>query len=304
MGARPRSPSAIKGRYGSRGEPVHSAARRLPHRWVWWAIAGLAIIAVGVLVIWWLPTLLTRHPKVPDAAERHKAASDVRTGLLAFLALIGAGVGGVYTAMTFRLTRRGQITDRYSKAVELLGSNDPEVCVGGIYAFEQIMKDSPDEIKAISEVLCTFVRSVAKRTEDGTPPWPLEEAERDETKPSFKVKAALEVLAPLGVEQLDLRDSDLRGARLSGAQLRGANLRRSNLLKAHLNSAHLEGASLVDACLEGARLDGTHLEGANFRRVRITERTITREALQACGARNVAEVVWTDSPPPNVPVTD
>jgi len=277
------------------------SVRRSRDTTVWWAVTGMAIVAMGVVVIWWLPTLLTRHPEVPDPAERHKAAADVRTGLVAFLALVGAGIGVVYTSWTFRLTRTGQITDRYSKAVDQLGSATPEVCVGGIYAFHQIMRDSPHDIKAISEVLCIFVRSVAKRTKDGSAPWPPDEAERDEMKPSFKVQAALDVLAPLGVDGLDLRDSDLRGARLQGALFRAANLRRSNLAKAHLQDADLEGAQLVDACLEGARLHGTRLERVNLYHAQITKGTITPEALRSRGAENVGGVSWTDPPPPTQP---
>jgi hypothetical protein len=123
------------------------------------ALAGaaiLAVVALGVLAVWLLPSWLTQHPRVINPADRHKAVADTRTGVVAFLAVLG-GIGGLYyTARTFRVSRdaqidarnyanetsrlsaqtlrlneRGQITDRYSKAVEMLGSPSHEICIGG-----------------------------------------------------------------------------------------------------------------------------------------------------------------------------
>ena len=119
---------------------------------------------------------------------------------------------------------KGQITDRYSKAVDMLGNPTPEICIGGIYALGHIMRDSPAYTDAIVDVLSAFVRRKAKRNPDLSPPWPAAEAERDEIKPSFPIQAALTVLAeerPTSIAP-DLRDSDLRGARLRNAQLQNA----------------------------------------------------------------------------------
>jgi hypothetical protein len=38
------------------------------------------------------------------------------------------------TVRTYRLTQQGQITDRYTKAIEQLGAEKLEVRLGGIYA--------------------------------------------------------------------------------------------------------------------------------------------------------------------------
>ena len=66
-------------------------------------------------MVWPLPSLLTRHhPRVVDAAAQHTAITNTRTGLVATLAVLGAGVGLAYTA---RLSREGHLTDRYTKAV-------------------------------------------------------------------------------------------------------------------------------------------------------------------------------------------
>lgn len=99
-----------------------------------------------------------------------------------------------HSAETLRLMEKGQITDRYSKAVEMLGNPTPEICIRGIYALGHIMRDSPTYTDAIVEVLSAFVRRKAKRNPGFSPPWPAAEAKRDEIKPSFPIQAALTVL--------------------------------------------------------------------------------------------------------------
>jgi len=47
--------------------------------------AGLLAAAAAILVVWPLPSLLTRHPRVVDAAARHTAITNTRTGLVATL---------------------------------------------------------------------------------------------------------------------------------------------------------------------------------------------------------------------------
>ena len=44
---------------------------------------------------------------------------------------------------TYELTEQGQVTDRYTKAIEQLGSDKLDVTIGGIYALERIARDSP-----------------------------------------------------------------------------------------------------------------------------------------------------------------
>jgi Pentapeptide repeats (8 copies) len=290
-----------------------------------WVKNTAVVIGAGVLgavILAWLallllPSWLTQHPHLSAPAERHKAAADARTGVVAFIAFLG-GLGGLYytsrsfqltresqlraqehanetsrlSADTFRLTERGQITDRYAKAVEMLGNPSNEICVGGVYALGHIMRDSPDYERAIVAVLSAFIRHKAKRRDDGKPPWPADEAERDEVKPSFPIQAALNVFVESrsSATPPDLRDSDLRGARLRTAQLQGASFRRSYLYKAKFWGANLSDASFVDADLTGADLSYTIVANATFRRAKLTDGALSRDQLQT--VRDGDEIVW------------
>jgi hypothetical protein len=63
--------------------------------------------------------------------------------MLAVLAGGIAVVGAVYTGRTFALTRRGQLTERFTRAVDQLGSDKPDVVRGGIYALARPSPRSP-----------------------------------------------------------------------------------------------------------------------------------------------------------------
>ena len=64
------------------------------------------------------------------------------------------------TQQNTKLTEERLITDRFSKAVEQIGSdkNKEEIILGGIYSLERIAKDSPKDQWTIIEVLASFIR--------------------------------------------------------------------------------------------------------------------------------------------------
>ena len=45
---------------------------------------------------------------------------------------------------TVELTEQGQVTDRYTKAIDQLSSKELEVRIGGIYALERIARTRPE----------------------------------------------------------------------------------------------------------------------------------------------------------------
>jgi hypothetical protein len=60
-----------------------------------------------------------------------------------------------------RLTRDGQVTDRYTAAVANLGSSSEEVRIGGLYALQRIAQDSPRDAPTVVQVISAYVRSHA-----------------------------------------------------------------------------------------------------------------------------------------------
>ena len=99
-------------------------------------LAGLVGLVGIVLLIWRVPPALYAY--VPDPKDRAAAEASTRTGLIAGLAGLGALGSLAIATRTYRLTQQGQITDRYTRAIEQLGSDKLDVRLGGIYALERI----------------------------------------------------------------------------------------------------------------------------------------------------------------------
>ena len=252
-----------------------------------WRFIATAIGTVGLL---WM-VLVAAPPWFVDdhSLEGLKAQNEVRTTLLQGLGgvvlLVGAYVA--YGQLTnsreqlreqmthnreqLQMVQQGQITERFTRAIDQLGHAQLDVRLGGIYALERIVHDSPTDRATIGEVLTAFVRSHA--------PWPprlsgqyVASAPIDEV-PDLQVwgadvQACLTVLgrggfAPVGkAKRLDLHAVDLRRATLGDAQLEYATLAGAHLEGAHLEGAHLKQAELNDANLKQAWLPRANLEGA------------------------------------------
>jgi pentapeptide repeat protein len=258
--------------------------------------AGAAlVVVVTVAVVKWVPQLLANQDlSGKDAAEDQ---GRVRTALLALSAGLLASVGAVYTARTFALNRAGQITERFTRAIDQLGSAEIDVRLGGIYALERIARDSRDDHPQVIEVLTAFVREHA--------PWPPRSSETPgRAKPSsaqgldvrLAAVDALERIASDSAPQPPRNDhpNDSDNDRTDNASdsakaleptptdVQAAvsvlnrrersqdppgfrlDLRHTDLRGARLGEAHLEGAILMEAHLEGATLVEAHLQEANL----------------------------------------
>jgi len=258
-------------------------------------IGTAAIVVAGVYVVFWpISDLIATHDvgtiTGPLRAAALQTARDAARGrLLTFGAGLFAAAALVYTARNFTLSRRtveltlqtvqlteqGQVTDRYTKAIEQLGSDKLDVRIGSIYALDRIARDSAGDHPAVMEVLTAFIREHSRE------PWPLTTdadqrepgADRPEKTLRPDVQAAISVVGRRNhtddVQRLDLTGADLAGGNLANGQLQGAILTRATLAHAVLLSSDLTGAllfdaDLTDATLNDANLTGAHLGGADL----------------------------------------
>jgi uncharacterized protein YjbI with pentapeptide repeats len=266
------------------------------------ALSGL-LLAVCVLV---LPPLLVParpHPVEGIGPLERARLEHERIGLQnQARATLLQGFGGAFLVITAFLTwrqiqvnREGQITDRFTKAVQQLGEDDKlDVRLGGIYALEQIARASPSEHGAIVEILAAYVRGHAGApAPDAEPAGPALRVRAADVQAALTVLGRRTVLAGdppvLQLDGLDLRAAALAGARfdladlsgsdLTGSGLHAAGLRDANLLRvrlahsdlgradlaaARLREADLRGAGLARAALAGADLRAANLRGADL----------------------------------------
>ena len=303
--------------------------RKRPNLWL--AVAGAGLVA-AVCAFLFLPQVL--HPSLSPADLRDivdaqtrlqlrqaqaKLQNDVRSTLLQAMAGLLLVAGAVATWRQVQISREGQITERFTRAIDQVGSEKLDVRLGGIYALERIARNSPADRTTVQFILGAFVR--------GHTPWAVGEPAGpqhptptvDEHLPWLQVRlpdvqAAAEVLGrrldpdatwTLYLSRVDIRgvqldgatltDTQLRHANLARAWLRGITLDRSDLKDTDLRLANLAEASLVNVNLAGAYLDGADLcradlrgadlRGADMRALHLREAVLT-------GARADASTVW------------
>jgi uncharacterized protein YjbI with pentapeptide repeats len=190
------------------------------------------------------------------------------------------------TQEELRLTREGQVTERFTRAIDQLGHVNLDVRLGGIYALERIAGDSSQDKPAITEVLTAFVRGHAAWPPSSSSPHGQDPSTKDLSPFQVRaqdVQAAVTVLGrpPIGpAQRLDLAATDLRGANLRGAQLQQANLRRAQLQEADLQHAQLREADLRRAQLQKADLQHAQLREANLDHVQLRGAYLQHAELQ------------------------
>ena len=232
---------------------------------------------------------------------RLKARNDTRVAAAQVLGVLAIVVGGLATWWTVRLTREGQITDRYASAIEHLGETDkePAMRLGAIYGLERIARDSSRDHWPIIEILLGHVRQEAPRATSGNGEPVAADVQAIATVLSRR-KAWREgknqtlQLWRLGLRSVRLDDADLRRANFADSDLSGAWLERVRLQEAYLEGAVLRGSHLQGAKLNGAKLARTTLVGADLRGAEfdgaemVRETTRFYEALTA-GAKGLPE---------------
>lgn len=296
---------------------------------VWWfappSARVLAVIIAAFLVllaacVLLLPSgLVSRDTTLGDLnpEQRANAVNSARTTLVQ--ALVGlAALAGIFVGWQqlqidrdqsrtdrqqlteqLTLTRQGQVAERFTRAVDQLGSARLEQRLGGIYGLERIARDSSggDIRLVITEVLTAYVRQhapidprVLKWGRAPSKPGP----------PGPDVQAAMTVLGRRTVMAtdpglnlrnvdlggLDLRGSDLQRANLSFSYLRLAKLSGAKLQKAHLHHADFQVANLSGAQLQGANLGRSNLRGTNFERAELQQANLAHTNLRKANLTN------------------
>src|SRR5262249_21472271 len=221
--------------------------------------------------------------------EARKTLSQIIGGIVLIIGLLFTGVNLAVTQREAERSRsldqEGQITDRFTKAINQLDSkNAIELRLGGIYALERIAKDSERGHWTIMEVLTAYVREHASREKQGNSMKPSagrrarNTKQEENAKPPTDIQAVLTVIGRRKIPEMgetgklnlrgtilpnvDLEDANLSGANLAYAILLGANLSGSNLAEAGFSRANLRGAYFISTNLAGAYFDEADLRGA------------------------------------------
>ena len=244
------------------------AASRRGIRWTLGGIAAVGLAPAAARVLMPAGDWLAHHDVSSAKEPLPQTARDAARGRLLTL---GAGLLAtgalVFTARRFVLSRDGQVTDRYTKAIEQLGSEKLDVRIGGIHALERVARGSARDHPAVMEMLAAFIREHSH--EPWPPPDPCGQVRERSLRPD--VYAAITVVGrrlterdirPIDLTRANLTRANLTGADLARADLGGARLTGANLTRADLTGADLTDADLADADLSCAELTRAELTGA------------------------------------------
>lgn len=258
-----------------------------------WLAAAVVVAGLLIIFIWVLPAWLTRRPSL-TGADRQTAVNNARIGIAAVLAVLGTAGGFAYTIRTYRLSRQGQISDRYIKAIEQLSNENPDIRIGGIYALYQTTRDAPEYRDTAIEVLAAYIRNRAAWSNMQTPTSHIARHVASQAAtilPHADIRNALAILRDL------VQSVSRKGLDLSHVNLAGADLIEMYLVDAKLTDSNLNGANLGKADMRGANLQRTELAkvqlyGANVTDVRLSRGQISEEALRDVKGRE--SIQWVE----------
>ncbi|MFF3172656.1 pentapeptide repeat-containing protein [Streptomyces sp. NPDC057900] len=294
------------------GEPDRGRVRRRAAVALLAVAAGLVVLAVLGAVFVLLPGVVVRHDLAGAsvaAEDRLKAVNDVRTTLLQVVGGLVVLFGAYATWRQLRVsqdglraTQEGYVTDRFSRAVDQLGSDKLDVRIGGLHALWRIAEQSDRDREAIISIQAAYLRTHLPWPPTG-PESPAADVHINDIAPLETRAADAQVaLTALGVlcqhrEQswVNLGITDLRRADCDGlwfhevnfdrTSLEAAGLYRANLTQTSLVSVNLRHADLTTAILRRARCVLADLRGAKLVRTDLRDADFTETDLREANLR-------------------
>jgi uncharacterized protein YjbI with pentapeptide repeats len=239
-----------------------------PARSMWWIlrvrlgqVSGVGLYAfvglVIVIIVWIVVLYVPRYIQYGaiNASDKATAEASFRGSLVQ--AIVGLTVlGGLYyTARNLRLSRAGQLTDRFSKAIEQIGNSDINVRIGGLYALEQVARDSRNNAMIVTEILLRFVRNQVDTIHSHDNP----------AKVTQDIDVALQILGRRPSADREPDRLDLSDLKIDGANLEYANLTDANLCYVKATRLRVAGAKLRRTLFYYANVQRSMFSGSDAR---------------------------------------
>jgi uncharacterized protein YjbI with pentapeptide repeats len=259
-----------------------------------------AVVALGatywLLPQWQIPPDITGKERA-ELEDKARATLGSLIGSFALVATVGFTLLQLNETRkaqedTLEATELGQLGERFSRAIEQLGSESLDVRLGGLYSLERFARTrvatfeltNLDDIQTVGRVVGAYIREHAKRRR---PPRRglLLQGTRCTAEPRAvpaDVAAALDILRtlfPADEEVQFPRDNPLLN--LAGVDLSGADLSEIDLQFADLSDAVLVRTVFRRAWLDQANLSGTDARGACFEAARLRHASFTAPPVRA-----------------------
>ena len=179
------------------------------------------------------------------------------------------------------LQRKQRTDDRFTTAVELLGSSETSARTGAIYSLYHLSIEDEKYRKEVAQILCSHIRSKTNepdykeehkdrpsneiqttidlllKNQDGNKGLYCQDFAKEKSFPQANFKYAYLVKA-------DFYEAQCQGANFSNAQCQEANFTFAQFQGAYFNHAQCQGANFGAAECQGAGFFMTQCQGANF----------------------------------------
>jgi len=250
--------------------------------------AAVAVAAVAGGYLWMMPGEFSDLK-----AEDWRNAILIVGGLTA--AMIAAWRAQVADKQT-QINEQSQITERFTRAVDQLGSENIYMRIGALHALERIGRDSENDVVAILRLLSNFVRSQSPAQDDDDVRAPLDAVEGFAV--IFRLAGKYEQLlrnekrSVVNLHAAHLPHLvDFSGGRFFGFDFTRCNLSHGFFMGADFEGADLRGARLKCACLDrcnfrNAFFEEAVLDAASFNEADMTQATLW---LAVCNGTNFSD---------------
>jgi hypothetical protein len=267
------------------------------------SVTILIIVLLLLLIV--VPYWDVNYRGINNATQEVTLENQSRATLAQILGGIVVGAGIYFAWGNLTTAREGQITERFTRAVDQLGATDKddnpaiEIRLGGIYALERIANESEKDYWPIMEILTAYVRKnspyeliefkidlgnskyeivnqfqfdvywMTKKNRDLNEYYKAILEEHSKIKPRIDVEAIIIIIKKLRKEPILHEDEDYH-----------LNLEVCNIQGVDLNNIYLEKTSFIASSLLCTNFENTHLEGANFSKADLTSISFVNSFLQ------------------------
>lgn len=243
-------------------------------------ILALALIILALILLWKLPLIQVAQfeNSITDPLDLAELENKFRATLAQIFGGIAIAFGLYFTWKRISTNERradiaenGQITERFTRAIDQLGSEKQEVRTGGIYSLERIANESDEDYWPIIEILTSYIRKnspVSLGNEDGDLPIDIQAVVtvlRRRKKSSGNGEPDFLNLRFTYLEEADFNKADLEMTNFLGANLIYADFSGANLTNVYLGEANLTGVYFNEANLTGANFTGA--EGLSIKQL-------------------------------------
>lgn len=228
--------------------------------------------------------------------DRIRLENEIRTSYIQMLGGLLVLAGVVFGYINLRTLQEGQLTERFTRAIEQLGNNNFSIRLGGIFSLERIARESNRVHQAVMEILGAYARAhsndPARREDIQAVMFVIGRRnvkhEKSSAAPGLNLAGANLTMLDLSggnYEQMSFVGARFSAARLAGTRFNHADLSDCNFDTAYLkqavfdnaklNRASFSDASLFEAKLREADLSGAVLKGASLWRSDLTRTDFT-----------------------------